>query len=175
MLLLPATGVYAVQNGSGVQATKTNYDLSAWRSDYWTFNDWNSMNPLTKPMFGENSDTKAADVLDGTSNTVAVAETTRYVANGSAPSWGFRGWLMTGVDLRVGVNVFDIPATYTWVSPQIPITGRLRDWGMCGSNHPGGAHIGLADASVRFISENTGVSVLLAISTMAGTEAVKLP
>jgi type II secretory pathway pseudopilin PulG len=175
MLLLPASGVYAIKDGCGIQATKTNYDLSGYRSDYWTFNDWASLSPTIRPIFGENSDTKIGDVLDGTSNTMAVGETTRYVANGSAPAWGFRGWVMTGVDLRVGVNVFDIPSTYTWVSPQTPIAGRLRDWGMCGSNHPGGAHIGLADASVRFISENTEISVLLAISTMAGMEAVKVP
>jgi hypothetical protein len=174
-ILLPATGVYAILNGSGIRATKTNYDFSAWRSDYWTFNDWTSLNSLQKRMFGENSRTTTADVTDGTSNTVAVGETLYWVANGSCPAWGFRGWVMTGVDLGVGINVFDIPVTYTWVSPQTPIIGRLRDWGMCGSLHPGGAHVGLADASVRFISEDTDRAVLLAIATMAGGEPVKVP
>ena len=61
-------------------------------------------------MFGENSDTSTAGVLDGTSNTVAIAETTHWVANGSCPAWGFRGWVMTGIDVAQGINVFDIPA-----------------------------------------------------------------
>ncbi len=43
-------------------------------------------------MFGENSDTKEiASVLDGTSNTVAVVETTHRCANGYPPAWGMRG------------------------------------------------------------------------------------
>jgi hypothetical protein len=126
-------------------------------------------------MFGENSDTSTASVTDGTSNTVAIGETCHWVANGSCPAWGFRGWVMTGVDVGVGINVFDIPATYTWVNPKEPILGRLRDWGMVGSAHPGGANLCMGDASVRFVSENTDRTVLLAIATMAGTESVQVP
>jgi len=42
----------------------------------------------------------------------AIGETTHYVANGACPAWGFRAWVMTGVDIGVGVNVFDIPVTF---------------------------------------------------------------
>ena len=41
-------------------------------------------------MFGENSTTRIADVADGLSNTVAVAETTLDVFNGFTPAWGYR-------------------------------------------------------------------------------------
>jgi hypothetical protein len=172
---LGTTGVYAIKDGSGVAAVKTSYDLSSYRTDYWTFNDWTTTTITVRRMFGENSDTSTAAVLDGTANTVAVSETCFYVANGSAPAWGFRGWVMTGVDMAYGINVFDIPATYTWVSPQTPIAGRLRDWGAPGSLHPAGCHVGLADASVRFLADNTDRNVLLAIATMAGTESVQVP
>ncbi len=175
MIRLGTTGVYAILNGSGVAAAKTNYDFSGYRSDYWTFNDWGTMSPLVKRMFGENSDTSTASVTDGTSNTVAIGETCHWVANGSCPAWGFRGWVMTGVDVGVGINVFDIPPTYTWVNPKEPILGRLRDWGMVGSAHPGGANLCMGDASIRFVSENTDRTVLLAIATMAGTESVQVP
>jgi hypothetical protein len=126
-------------------------------------------------MFGENSDTNTAAVIDGTTNTVAVGETCRWVANGSAPSWGFRGWVMTGVDVAAGINLFAIPPTYTWVADKSTIPGRLRDWGLCGSLHPAGANVCLGDASVRFLSENTDVTILTAIATMAGAESIRIP
>jgi len=175
LLRLPTTGVYAILDGSGYAATKTNYDLSAWRSDYWTFNDWTTQNVMVRRMFGENSDTNTAAVIDGTTNTVAVGETCRWVANGSAPSWGFRGWVMTGVDVAAGINLFAIPPTYTWVADKSTIPGRLRDWGLCGSLHPAGANVCLGDASVRFLSENTDVTILTAIATMAGAESIRIP
>ena len=175
MILLPTTSCYGIKDGSGIAAVKTNYDFSGWTGDLNYFNDWGGHAMTTKRMFGENSDSSMASVLDGTSNTVAIAETTHYVANGHAPAWGFRGWVMTGIDVAQGINVFDIPASYTWVNPKDPITGRLRTWGMCGSLHPGGANVCMADASVRFISDATDRAVLTAIATMSGTEPVKVP
>jgi prepilin-type processing-associated H-X9-DG protein len=176
LLYLPTTGVYAILNGSGVAGVKTNYDFSVITGDYSYFNDWLSYNPLTKRMFGENSDSNTASVFDGTSNTVAMGETCHWVANGSCPAWGYRGWVMTGVDLGANaINQFDIPPTYTWVADKNTILGRLRTWGSAGSCHPGGANIMMGDASVRFISENTDRTVLLAISTMSGAEAVQVP
>ena len=174
-VLLGTTGVYAIKDGSGVAAAKTNYDFSAYRSDYWTFNDWNSLNPSVRRMFGENSDSSTASVTDGTSNTAAVCETTRWAANGSPPAWGFRGWVMTGTDLGAGINTWFVPATYTWVSPQGTVLGRLRDWGMVGSLHPGGANVALGDGAVRFLAETTDLVILTAIATMAGQESVSIP
>jgi len=172
--LLPADGVYAIKNGSGIRGAKTNYDLSAYASDYWTFNDWATTSYSVRRMFGENSDTSAAHVRDGTSNTVAVCETTRWVANGSPPAWGYRGWVMIGADIGSGVNVWTIPPTWTWVSPQTPIVGRLRTWGTVGGLHPGGANVALADGAVKFVSETTDLVILTAVATMAGGESVGL-
>lgn len=172
---LPTTGAYAIRNGTGVAGIKTNYDFSAWRGDHTHFNDWATIAITTKRMFGENSNTSTRSVLDGTSNTVAVGETCRWVANGHCPAWGYRGWVMTGVDIAAGINDFVIPPTYTWVSNRDPILGRLRDWGLVGSAHPGGANICMGDASIRFVSENTDRAVLAAIATMSGSEPVQVP
>lgn len=175
MLLLPTTSCYAIKDGSGLAAVKTNYDFSGWTNDLTNFNDWGTLSVLGKRMFGENSDTSTASVLDGTSNTVAIAETTHWVANGYSPAWGFRGWVMTGVDVAQGINVIDIPATWAWVANKDSIPGRMRSWGQCGSLHPGGANVCMGDASVRFISDAADRAVLTAIATMSGTESVQVP
>src|SRR5207237_3236936 len=95
-----------------------------------------------------------ADVLDGTSNTIALGETTLEVDNGRTASWGYRGWVMTGVDLRYGINNWDF-------SPYAPsIRGRLGSWGRGGSLHSGGANFLLADGAVRFISETIDPTTL---------------
>lgn len=174
----PASGTYGItQTARGYRGYKTNYDLSGNR-DITTFNAWKARSMQTRYLFGENSDSKMATVLDGTSNTVAMAETLRTVANGHCPTWGYRAWVMTGIDLYYsgnGINCTTIPATYTWVSDRTSYAYRLRDWGAAGSLHPGGCNIGLADGAIRFISETTDATVLLGISTIAGGETVAVP
>jgi len=171
----PNSGVYGIKNGSGISGTKTNYDFSVWTGDLNRFNDWGTLTITSKRLFGENSDSGIAAALDGTSNTVAFCETTHWVANGEAPAWGFRGWVMIGIDIGQGINVIDIPSTWGWVSDKTSIPGRLRSWAQCGSLHPAGANVCMADASVRFVSDATDRAVLSAIATMAGTEPVKVP
>ena len=165
---------YSPVGGSTYRGIKTNYDFSG-ENSYWYFNYWHHRAANARYMFGENSDCDFAAILDGTSNTVAMAETLRTVANGSCPAWGFRGWVMTGIDLDYGINVTSIPANWSWVSDKTDHKYRLRTWGTGGSLHPGGLNVCLGDGSVRFISETTDVIVLRAISTIAGGEAVTVP
>jgi len=174
-ILLPDGSAYGIKNGSGYRAVKTNYDFSASASDFSYFNDWSVLSPTTKRMFGENSNTTIAHVVDGTSNTVAVVETLHWVASGNGPGWGMGGWVMTGIDLSGGINRFEIPADYTWVNPKTTIPGRLYTWARAGSLHPGGCQVCLADGSTRFLAETTDITVLTRISTMAGGEAVAVP
>lgn len=171
----PSSGVYGIKDGSGISGTKTNYDFSVWTNDLSNFSDWGTQSVVSKRLFGENSDSGINAALDGTSNTVAFCETTHWVANGEAPAWGFRGWVMIGIDIAQGINLFDIPPTWTWVADKTTIPGRLRTWGVCGSLHPAGANVCMADASVRFVSDSTDRAVLTAIATMSGSEAVTLP
>lgn len=138
-------GISATNTGTG--GAKTNYDFST-APFYNTCENWGTTASTSRRMFGENSKCRMGDITDGSSNTVAMAETTLMVYNGRTAAWGYRGWVMPGIDL-VSQRINDW--TYTG-QPTIP--GRLGSWSRSGSLHTGGIHVLLADGSVRFISEN---------------------
>ncbi|MEN6494999.1 MAG: DUF1559 domain-containing protein [Thermoguttaceae bacterium] len=177
---LPDDQYYGIKAGSGYRGVKTNYDFSGHHNDASLFEDWrsgaNTGSVSNRPMFGENSDTKIQNVLDGTSNTVAVIETQRWVADGTCPAWGYRAWVMTGINLAYGINVSDIPASWGWFTgDKSTIRARLREFSTPGSLHPGGCNVTLADGSTRFLSETTDVTVLRDIARMAGGETTQVP
>lgn len=175
-ILLPAGSVYGIKAGSSLRAVKTNYDFSGSTGDDTNFSDWTTLNAKTRRMFGENSDTTMAHVIDGTSNTVAVVETLHYVADGDCPAWGMRGWVMTGIDLGKGrINDWNIRASNYWAKPQEPVRGRLYSYCVAGSLHPGGCHVCMADGSTRFVAETTEQVIRTALATMAGGEVVSAP
>jgi len=174
--LLPAgNAYYGVKEGTDFKGAKTNYDFSVdgTMSTGYQCNSWRRHNGASRRMFGENSDTRVANVRDGTSNTIAVAETLYEVYNGSCPAWGYRGWTMVGVDVGAnGINDWDS----LWVSKNDrPRSGRLGSWAYAGSLHPGGCHALYADGSVHFLEETTDTVVLERLSTMAGGEVVSAP
>ena len=72
---------------AGVTGAKTDYDFVVDSADY-VCNNWRNSGTSTRRMFGENSTTRMADVLDGTSNTIAMAETLYDVYNGACPRLG---------------------------------------------------------------------------------------
>lgn len=153
--------------GGGYDGAKTNYDFITSTNDFYC-NYWR-VSPLgSRCMFGENSNTKLTDVSDGTSNTFMLGETTRTVYNGRTASWGYRGWVMTGIDPRYGINDWTFGGFIT------PVPGRLGSWGRAGSLHPTGCHFAMGDASVRFVSESVGVSVLTLVGYMADGNVVRL-
>ncbi|QDT32337.1 DUF1559 domain-containing protein [Thalassoglobus polymorphus] len=154
---------YGVTGSSG--GALTNYDFSAEAT--LTCNYWSKQGKSTRKMFGENSRSKFRDVRDGTSNTIMICESTREVANGEANPWGYRGWVQTGGDVDVGINVWDVPTGST-----IPTVGNLNSWGQVGSLHTGGAQFTLADGSVRFISENIDLATLRNLGNMADGNTV---
>jgi type II secretory pathway pseudopilin PulG len=161
---------------NGNTGAKTSYDFSVWQYDRNYHNDWATQPINSKYMFGENSDTGMAHILDGSSNTVAINEQTHNVIDGAPNAWGYRGWVQFGLDLNwYGINRFDVflGAWYTGDRTRIP--GRLAEFGTTGSLHPGGINVTLGDASVRFLSETTDLVVLKAISTLSGGETDSLP
>jgi len=149
--------------GNGV---KTNYDFITHQNDF-TCNFWRTAPPTQKYMFGENSTTKINQVTDGTSNTLAIGETTYTVSNGRTSAWSYRGWVMTGVNPAVGINV--------WVTTPVLRPGTLTSWGQAGSLHTSGAQFAMGDGSVRFITQSTTGALLGQMSTISGGEVANLP
>jgi prepilin-type N-terminal cleavage/methylation domain-containing protein/prepilin-type processing-associated H-X9-DG protein len=149
---------------SGLSGQRTNYDfITRAGEDFGTCNWQRNQPPGNRYMFGENSRTKISDVKDGTSNTFMIGETTvEPRCNGWGPVWGYRGWVMTGLDpwrstSGQAINDWSLIASWTTCGtpggPNPPRPGRLGDWGRVGSFHPGGAHFAFGDGSVRFVRE----------------------
>jgi prepilin-type processing-associated H-X9-DG protein len=128
------------------------------------------------------SKTRLTDILDGTSNTLMIGESSSAVGFGSgfaAPTtnwgaiqpwtWGYynyntatdqtRGWLM------IDHKYIQYPVGYK--GSFLPNNAPYR------SNHPGmGANFALGDGSVRYLNANTSVPVLQALATRKGGEAI---
>jgi prepilin-type N-terminal cleavage/methylation domain-containing protein/prepilin-type processing-associated H-X9-DG protein len=151
--------------GGGYDGAKTNYDFITSTDDFYC-NHWRVTPTSQRTMFGENSSTRLTDVSDGLSNTLMLGETTRDVYNGRCASWGYRGWVMTGIDPRYGINDWSFGA---YITPQV---GRLGSWGRAGSLHTGGANFCFGDGSVRFIRESISVTTLTYLGYVADGNVV---
>jgi hypothetical protein len=110
-----------------------------------------------------------------------LGETTRNVVNGSGNTWGYRGWVMNGVDAACtqqnghGINVWDRGPTRP---TRIP--GRLGSWSWVGSTHPRGANIALGDGALALVSANavpepsSAWLVLIALCTLTAVRSNRL-
>lgn len=161
----PPSSAYGI--GGSHRGQRTNYDFLVSRSDAAlgintnSCNLWKTMNSSTRYIFGQNSNSTIAMITDGTSNTFAIGETTTEVANGQGLCWGYRAWVMTGVDPNGGINVWDIPTGGT------PTVGNLNSWGQAGSLHPGGCNFCMADGSVRYVRESVPSATLVQVARMS--------
>ena len=159
---------------------------NAWRSNYGFVSDAHEYNmnndrtanapPVpysrisypTKAIFGGfNGAAKIAEILDGTSNTMAMIETPmRKTSADFGPFWNM--WthtfhIVVGPSASYGINVpysSTNPWSYAW---------------RAGSYHPGGAQALFADGSVRFVSETTPTATLLAMVTMQRKDIYQMP
>ena len=100
-------------------------------------------------IFGYDRVARMRDITDGTSNTLMTSEASKDFG-----PWGAGG--------KATVRAF-VKKPY--------INGPDG----IGGPYPGGCSMGLADGSVRFISENIDPSVLEKLATMAGGEPVNVP
>lgn len=142
---------------TGVPAYKSTYGFSA-NGQPGTM--WNNEGQTVRRMFGADSNTNMRDLSDGSSNTVAIVETTLNVYDGITGSWACAQHVGNGIDFATlngqrKINDWDCcgwgPGT-PW-SVKNP-AGTLGEWGTPGSTHTGGMHALLGDGTVRFISEN---------------------
>jgi prepilin-type processing-associated H-X9-DG protein len=155
----------------------------------------NQRPPTYDGIFYRDSQVRLADVADGASNTFLFGErshrdpefdrlTYAYLPS-NYPLAGFGAWagaFAPGVPVGsggAGNNAINLLSPPVPINYQVPpnsdvssITDRLCAYG---SGHPGGANFALADGSVRFVSEQTPVDILQALSTRAGGEAVAVP
>ena len=166
---LPLSSLFWVGSSSELTGAKTNYDFSV--SNVYECNHWAVHNDVERRMFGENSKTRAADVTDGLSNTIAMAETLRDIYNGECAAWGYRSWVTVGIDVGFfGINDWQWPGVI-----DDPRRSQLKNWGHAGSLHGDGAFVLMADASVHLLSESTDERVLELLSRMADEEVFELP
>ena len=94
------------------------------------------------------------DVTDGTSNTLIVAENSRFP-------------VLAGDQWINGLNIMDADYTINYIPPD----QRLWEHDIR-SEHPTGADAALCDGSARFLSEAIDVKTLKAILTRCGGEVV---
>ncbi|MFI4875313.1 MAG: DUF1559 domain-containing protein [Blastopirellula sp. JB062] len=114
-------------------------------------------------LFYLNSKNGFRDVVDGTSNTLAIAES---VGNkpGSHRLWCW-GVYSGGMATSSGINA-NFPLLSGWAFSGDDFNGPS-------SYHPGGCLATLADGSVRFIPETIQLSTLLDLTTRNGNEVIE--
>jgi len=125
----------------------------------------------SKGVFYGNSWRSTRDILDGTSSTLAAGERSAshlaavWAGTGQKNSYGNEGSART-----VGRGGMLINFDYAGLggAPQNQGKGFA-------SYHPGGAMFLMADASVRFFSQNTNSTVMAAVTVRDDGEAVTLP
>jgi len=156
-----------VTSGSTHRGAYTNYDFNV-SSTFTGCTSWQNEGS-NRHMFGMNASARMRDLTDGTSNVVAIAETTRFVLNGRPQTWGYTNWTSWGVvfDTANGINQW-------YFHPSNPTTqyGRLGSWCWPGSYHQGGMQVVMADGAVRFVSQNISNVTAQRLSAIADGNVV---
>ncbi|MEN6495153.1 MAG: DUF1559 domain-containing protein [Thermoguttaceae bacterium] len=133
-----------------------------------------------KGMFSQNSVCRFGDILDGTSNTIAVGEK-RTVQSTSLVSPQYRwGWHSTR-NMCYPVNIDVVPnATFTfYLDNGTTVSGTSAAWNdywaNFGSDHPGGVQFLAADGSVHFVSETIEFSLYQHLGDKADGNVAAMP
>ncbi len=123
----------------------------------------NGRRPLSpcKGIFWVNTRITFAAIRDGTSHTAMTGEVQRLRGPTSAP-----------IDHRTSQDGWAVGSSSTHFSTCsdacLGINGNHFE--EPGSDHTGGAHIGLGDGSVKFLSQNMSIFILTALGTMANND-----
>ncbi len=129
--------------------------------------------PLTKAVFSIKRGKSNSDMRDGSSNCIAMGESSRsentnYAFSPQRPGWAF-GYDVTGTTSALLGDVF---AARTFFDSQINGANTTYNAHSFGSNHPGGAQFAMADGSARFVNEAVQLLVLQRVANIGdGTVA----
>lgn len=118
--------------------------------------------------------TNMRDIIDGTSNTLMVGEA---VALYSQWNWW---WSNNGTTATTSIplNANPVCGKAANLSKEAGLVACNDDWNnnySFFSKHTGGGNFGLADGSVRFISESVDRDIYRGLATIAGGEVATLP
>lgn len=148
-------------------------------------------------VFGINSFTAIADILDGTSTTLAVSEckiNEPWVKRYQGDTAGYTGCQFgTAPPINSNVNIGSQCRGFSWFFAQrncawafstlfgpndvLINNHECENWTTTGvfgarSRHPGGVNVGMADGSTQFIAESIDRDTWRALGTRAGHEVV---
>jgi prepilin-type N-terminal cleavage/methylation domain-containing protein/prepilin-type processing-associated H-X9-DG protein len=132
-------------------------------------------------IFFTDSKIRVRDVTDGASNTLLVGERfhrdkaydafAAQYANDYWPLCGLGKWANFCYPAH---HMLGAAAPINYRTPRIPTQAEVKDRvDAFGSGHPGGANFGFVDGSVRFLSDQTKLITLQALSTRAGGEVAE--
>ena len=144
-------------------------------------------------MFGNNSRTKFANIVDGSSNVIAMGERSSISEAQADPTnsnpFTTYGAVWSARLARAGdqldefrANNASRTASYIGLIKDINLTGAIEfgvngtrpTEGFTASFHPGGVNVGLADGSSHFLADNTSYETLIALSVMADGASVSI-
>lgn len=140
-------------------------------------------------VFFVDSITKITDIIDGSSSTLMASE--GIIRGNGVGAWGELGGVWGGAPHgSYGFSTFQLPntnvpdrvytckaATFASAPNGAPCESGHTDglagrWNYARSYHPGGVNVAMADASVRFITNNIDLFTWRALGTMSGQEVI---